>query len=253
MTGELFDSGMKELGVTLDSLALLREPRKAREPDPVLAAFLAEQAGAAAINAQLRMDRRLIQERDVGLLRETVTTELNLIVAPSEDLARTALTVKPDRITFVPERLEELGSPPGVDVILNSSQLRQLIRMMQESAIRCSIFIEPDLDQVKEAHRIDAHGVELSAEAYVGAREPESVRKEVHRLSDASRLAAKFGLDVAVGHGLTARNLRALLGIQGLQRVNVGYSLVARSIVVGFERAVSELVSLVRQPAPALR
>jgi pyridoxine 5-phosphate synthase len=236
---------MKELGVTLDSLALLRESRKARDPDPVMAAFLAEQAGASAVNVQLRGDRRHIQERDVTLLRETVKTELNLVAAPSQELVHFALTVKPDRVTFVPERLDDVSGNHGVDVILNSSQLRQLVRMMGEGAIQCSILVDPDLDQVKEAHRIDAQGVELSADAYVAARDPESAKKELQRFSDASKLASKFGLQVAVGHGLTLRNIPPLLHIGGLTRVNVGYSLVARSLIVGFEKAVREIIELI--------
>ena len=155
---------MIELGVTLDMLAFLRESRKAKEPDPIGAAFLAEQAGAQAVNVHLRTDRRHVQERDVSLLKETVKTELNLIAAASQDITRIALTVKPDRVTFAPERLEAQGGDLGalgLDVILNSAQLRQLVRMLREGSIRASVFIEPDLDQVKEAHRIDAHGVEL--------------------------------------------------------------------------------------------
>jgi pyridoxine 5-phosphate synthase len=218
-----------------------------------MAAFLAEQAGASAINVHLRSDRRHIQERDVTLLRDTVKTELNLVAAPSQELAHTALTIKPGRITFVPQRLEEMGGNPGVDVILNSSQLRQLIRMMQEGSIRCSISIEPDLDQVKETHRIDAQGVELSAEAFVEARDNETTMKEVQRLSDAARLAAKFGLEVAIGHGLSYRNVPPLLGIQGLTRLNMGYTLVARAIVVGFEHAVREMWEIISRPVPPVR
>jgi pyridoxine 5-phosphate synthase len=218
-----------------------------------MAAFLAEQAGASAINVHLRSDRRHIQERDVTLLRETVKTELNLVATPSQELSHTALTIKPGRVTFVPERLEDLGGNPGVDVILNSSQLRQLVRMMQEGSIRCSIFIESDLDQVKETHRIDAQGIELSADAYVEARDEETQKNELQRLSDAARLAAKFGLEVAVGHGLSHRNVPPLLGIQGLGRINVGYTLVSRAIVVGFERAVREMVELISRPATPAR
>jgi pyridoxine 5-phosphate synthase len=237
--------------VTLDVVALLREARKAREPDPVALAFLAEQAGAEAINVHLRADRRHIQERDVSLLRETVRTELNLVAAASQEITRIALTFKPDRVTFVPERVEAQGGGDlGLDVILNSSQLRQLVRLLQEGGIRASVFIEPDLDQVKEAHRIDAHGVELSTEPYVTARDKEARAKELRRLSDAARLAAKFGLDVAVGRGLSVRNLPPLLDIPGVGRINVGYTLVARALLVGFERAVREMVEAVRQRSP---
>ncbi len=242
-----------ELGVTLNALALLRESRKAREPDPVMAAFLAEHAGADAVNVHLRGDRRHVQERDVNLLRETVKTELNLVAAPSQELTRVALTVKPNRVTFVPDRIEEVGGPLGVDVILNSSQLRQLVRMLREGSIRCSVFIEPDPDQIREAHRIDAQGVELSTEAFVGAQGEETVAEQLQKLSDGARLAEKFGLEVAAGHGLSLRNIRPLLNLPGLKRLNVGYHLVARSFVVGFENAVREMVELVKQPRPPAR
>ena len=242
-----------ELGVTLNAVALLRESRKSREPDPVMAAFLAEQAGADAINVHLRGDRRHIQERDVNLLRETVKTELNLVASPSQELTRVALTVKPNRVTFVPDRIEEVGGPLGVDVILNSSQLRQLVRVIREGSIRCSVFIEPDPDQIREAHRIDAQGVELSTAALVGARGEEAVAEQLHRLADGARLAEKFGLEVAAGHGLSRRTIRPLLGVAGLKRINVGYQLVARSFIVGFENAVREMVDLVKQPAPPSR
>lgn len=239
-----------ELGVTLNAVALLRESRKAREPDPVMAAFLAEQAGADAINVHLRGDRRHVQERDVNLLRETVKTELNLVASPGQELTRVALTVKPNRVTFVPDRIEEVGGPLGVDVILNSSQLRQLVRVLREGSIRCSVFIEPDPDQVREAHRIDAQGVELSTEAFAGAQGEEAVAEQLQRLADAARLAEKFGLEVAAGHGLSLRTIRPLLGLAGLKRLNVGYQLVARSFIVGFENAVREMVDLVKQPVP---
>jgi len=242
-----------ELGVTLNALALLRESRKAREPDPVMAAFLAEQAGADAINVHLRGDRRHIQERDATLLRETVKTELNLVAAPSQELTRIALTLKPDRVTFVPDRIEEVGGPLGVDVILNSSQLRQLIRMLREGSIRCSVFIEPDPDQIREAHRIDAQGVELSTQALVGSKGDDMVAEQLQRLSDGARLAEKFGLEVAAGHGLSLRNIRPLVHLQGLKRLNVGYHLVARSTVVGFENAVREMVDVVKPPTPPAR
>ena len=244
---------MKELGVTLNAVAFLRESRKAKDPDPVMAAFLAEQAGADAINVHLRGDRRHIQERDVTLLRETVKTELNLVAAPSQELTRVALTVKPDRVTFVPDRIEEVGGPLGVDVILNSSQLRQLTRMLREGSIRCSVFIEPDPDQIREAHRIDAEGVELSTETLVGAQGNDSVTQQLQRISDGARLAEKFGLEVSVGNGLSLRNIPPLVALQGVKRINVGYHLVARSLVIGFEDAVREMANLVKQPTPPPR
>ena len=237
---------MKQLGVTLDEIAVLREYRKAREPDPVLAAFVAEQAGASAINVHLRSDRRHIQNRDVTLLRETVTTELNLVGAPSQDMARFVLTVKPDRITFVPERLDDTSIGSAIDVILNGSQLRQLVEMMREGSIASCMYIDPELDQVKAAHQIDAASVDLSAEAFINARGPEAVKKELQRLSDASKLATKFGLHVSISHGPTLRNCALLAEVPGLQRLNVGHSLIARAMVVGLDRAVRQWLERLR-------
>lgn len=236
---------MKELGVTVDAVALLRESRGSKDPDPVMAAFLVEQAGASAINVRLRGDRRHIQERDVTLLRETVTTELNLVTAPSQEMARIVLTAKPDRVTFVPERIDAAAAG-SLDVILNSSQLRQFVKMMRESTIAAGVFIEPDLDQVKASHQVDMEGVELNAEAFVTARDSESKERELGRLSDCARLGQKFGLHVSVNYGLTLRNALPLLDLKGLNRLNVGHSLMARAMMVGVERAATEWMDLVR-------
>jgi len=245
---------MIELGVTLDAIANLRESRKARNPDPVFAAFLAEQAGASAINVQLRGDRAHIQERDVNHLRETVTVELNLVVTPRQEMARFALAAKPERVTFIPERLETAGGG-GLDVMLNSSQLKERIREMRESAILPAIYLDPSIDQVKAAHQVGALGVELSAESYVDAseriamaRDKEAVEREWQRLSDCTRLGAKLGLHVSVSHGLSLRSAPAVLRLGGVSRINVGHDLVARAMMVGVERAVGEWMALLDRP-----
>lgn len=236
---------MKEIGVTLDAIAMLRESRGAKDPDPVMAAFIAEQAGAAAINVRLRSDRRHIQERDVKILRETVVSELNLWTAPSQEMAGIVLTVKPDRVTFVPERIDAAAAG-SLDVILNTSQLRQFVKMMKESSIQASVFIEPDLDQVKASHQVDMVSVELNAEAFVTARDRETADREHQRLSDCARLAEKLGLMVSVSHGLTLRNCPPLLRMRGVRRLNVGHSLMARAMMVGIEQAAREWTDLAR-------
>lgn len=246
---------MIELGVTLDVVALLRESRKTKAPDPVFAAFLAEQAGAAAIVVQLRADRRHVQERDVQLLRETVGVELNVVAAPTQEMIRFALTVKPDRVTFVPERLETAGGG-GLDVLLNTSQLRERVREMRESSILPSIYIDPSIDQVKAAHQIGALAVELSAAPYTEAaeqkgmaRDAEAVSREIQKLSDCTRLGSKLGLHVGVTHGITLANRRELATLTGLARINVGHALVARALMVGFGAAVREWVEALRGDA----
>jgi len=245
---------MIELGVTVDAIGYLRESRKAKNPDPVFAAFLAEQAGASAINVQLRGDRSHIQERDVAQMRETVSVELNLVITPRQEMARYALTAKPDRVTFIPERLESAGGG-GLDVLLNSSQLKERVREMRESTIMPAIYVDPSIEQVKAAHQVGAMGVEISAEAYVAAsegiamaRDHEAVSRELQRISDCTRLGAKLGLHVGVSHGLTLRNTPPVLDLGGVARVNAGHDLVARSVMVGVERAVSDWMRLLERP-----
>lgn len=244
---------MIELGVTLDAVAILRESRKTKAPDPVFAAFLAEQAGAAAINVQLRGDRRHIQERDVQLLREAVGVELNLVVAPTQEMIRFALTAKPDRVTFIPERLESAGGG-GLDVLLNTSQLRERVREMRESSIFPSIYIDPSIDQIKAAHQIGALGVELSAAPFLSAAEQKGlardravVARELQKLSDCTRLSAKLELHVGVTNGITLATAPELTALAGLSRVNVGHALVSRAVMVGFDAAVREWVALLRR------
>jgi pyridoxine 5-phosphate synthase len=242
-----------ELGVTLDSVAVLRESRKTKAPDPVFAAFLAEQAGASAINVQLRSDRRHVQERDVQLLREAVGVELNLVVAPTQEMIRFALTAKPDRVTFIPERLETAGGG-GLDVLLNTSQLRERVREMRESSIFPAIYIDPSIDQVKAAHQIGALGVELSAAPFIGAAEQKglardrtAVSRELQKLSDCTRLSAKLDLHVGVTHGITLATAAELSRLAGLSRLNAGHALVSRAVMVGFEAAVREWMELLRR------
>lgn len=247
---------MIELGVTLDSVALLRESRKTKVPDPVFAAFVAEQAGASAVSVQLRGDRRHTQERDVRLLRESVSIEFNLVMTPSQEMIRFALTAKPDRVTFVPERLESAGGG-GLDVLLNTPQLKERVREMRESSIFPSIFIDPSIDQVKAAHQVGALGVEMSTETLAAAsdqvglaRDHEAIERELSKLSDCSRLGSKLDLHVGVSHGMTLQKAKLLLHLPGLSRVNVGHALVSRAVMVGFQSAVREWLELLREPAP---
>jgi len=241
-----------ELGVTLDSVALLRESRKTKGPDPVFAAFVAEQAGASAINVQLRSDRRHIQERDVRLLRESLGVELNLVMTPSQEMIRFALTAKPDRVTFIPERLESAGGG-GLDVLLNTTQLKERMREMRESSILPSIFVDPSIDQIKAAHQVGALAVELSTEVFSAAsdqvgltRDRDGIAREIQKITDCARLGAKLDLHVGVSHGLSLRKARLLTAVAGLARINVGHALVSRALLVGFEAAVRDWLDLVR-------
>ena len=159
------------------------------------------------------------------------------------------LTVKPDRVTFIPERIDS-SAPGSLDVILNSSQLRQFVKMMKESSIQTGVFVEPELDQVKAAHQVDMESVELSAEAFVTARDEEAAEREKQRLSDCARLGEKLGLMVSMSHGLTLRNCPPLLQLRSVRRLNVGHSLMARALMVGLDKATREWTELARELSP---
>src|SRR6059058_1815740 len=162
---------MTKLGVNIDHIATIREARKTNEPDPVAAAVIAELAGADGITVHLRSDRRHIQDRDVEILRQVVKTRLNLEMAATQEMLKIAITAKPHQVTLVPERREEITTEGGLDVVLNSVQLKPAVKMLEEGGIHVSVFVDPDLEQVKEAHQIDAHAIEINTAAYADARD----------------------------------------------------------------------------------
>jgi pyridoxine 5-phosphate synthase len=230
------------LGVNIDHVASVRQARRATEPDPVHAAVLAELGGADGITVHLRGDRRHIQDRDVELLREVVKIRLNLEMAGTQEMGRIALTVKPDQVTLVPERREEVTTEGGLDVVLNSVQLKPMVRMLREGGIRVSLFVDPDLEQVKETHKADAEALEINTASYAEARDARTRESVLRKVVDAARLGRKLGLDIHAGHGLTYRNVKAIAGIAEISELNIGHSIVARAVLVGMERAVREMV-----------
>ena len=238
---------MPRLGVNIDHVATVRQARRAPEPDPVHAAVLAELGGAEGITVHLRSDRRHIQDRDVEILRQVVKTRLNLEMASTQEMLRIALTVKPDQVTLVPERREELTTEGGLDVVLNSVQLRPAIKMLEEGGIHVSLFVDPDLEQVKESHRIDARAVEINTAAFADARDLRSRETALRKVVDAARLASKLGLAVHAGHGLTYTNVGPVAKVSEMAELNIGHSIVARALMVGMERAVREMIEVLRR------
>ncbi len=232
---------MPRLGVNIDHVASVRQARRATQPDPVRAAVLAELGGADGITVHLRSDRRHVQDRDVEILRKLVTTRLNLELAASQEMLRIALTVKPDQATLVPERREEVTTEGGLDVVLNSAQLRPLIRTLRDGGVRVSLFVDPELDQVKEAYKIDAEAIELNTAAYAEAQDPRARQAALRKLEDAARHGRKLGLCVHAGHGLDYENVGAIAGFAEIEELNIGHSIVARAVLVGMERAVREM------------
>jgi pyridoxine 5-phosphate synthase len=234
------------LGVNIDHVATVRQARKAAQPDPVHAALLAETGGADGITVHLRSDRRHIQDRDVEILKQVVKTRLNLEMAATQEMMRIALTVKPDQVTLVPERREELTTEGGLDAVLNSVQLRPVVRTIQEAGIRVSLFIDPDLEQVKEAHKLDGQAIEINTAAYAEAREEKSREAAYRKTVDAIRLGRKLGLEVHAGHGLDYGNVGRIAAIPEVSELNIGHSIVARAVLVGMERAVRDMVDAIR-------
>ena len=229
------------LGVNVDHVATVRQARRAHEPDPVRAALLAELGGADGITIHLRGDRRHIQDRDVEILRQVVRTKLNLEMAATQEMVKLALTVKPDQATLVPERREELTTEGGLDVVLNSVTLRPVIKMLLEGGVRVSLFVDPDLEQVKEVHKLDAPAMEINTAAYSEASDEKSREAALRKVIDAARLGRKLSLEVHAGHGLDYRNVRAVAALTEIGELNIGHSIVARSVLVGMERAVREM------------
>ena len=231
------------LAVNIDHIATIREARKAREPEPVAAALIAEMAGAQGITVHLRGDRRHIKERDLELLRQTVATKLNVEMAVTADMARVALHVRPDQVTLVPERPQELTTEGGLDVAQQSAGVKDFVRQMHEGGIRVSIFLDPDADQVRAAKTAGADAVEINTGRYAEASDAARVG-ELERITAAARLAARQDLEVLAGHGLNYSNVIAIAAVSEIAELNIGHSIVSRAALVGMDRAVREMVAL---------
>jgi len=231
------------LAVNIDHIATLREARKAREPEPAAAALIAEMAGAEGITVHLRSDRRHIKERDLEVLRQTIATKLNVEMAVTADMARVALQIKPDQVTLVPERPQELTTEGGLDVVAQAAAVADFTRQMHGAGIRVSIFLDAIADQIRQAKSGGADAIEINTGRYADARGA-AVAGELARIAESARLAAREDLEVLAGHGLNYTNVIAITGIPEIVELNIGHSIVARAALVGMDRAVRDMVSL---------
>ena len=238
------------LNVNIDHVATVRQARRAPEPSVVAAAMICEQAGADGITIHLRGDRRHIQDADLRLLREAVTTYLNVEMAATEEMMKIAIEVSPDAVSLVPENRGEITTEGGLNVRANLAIVRAAVNKLRESGIMASLFIDPDPHQIEAAHEVNAQQVELCtaayAEATLGGRGIHGegavhVNQELRRLREATALAAQYGLHVAAGHGLTYRNVGAVARIGEITEFNIGHNIVARSVFVGLDHAVREM------------
>ena len=248
---------MIKLGVNVDHIATLREARKERNPDPVAAAMLAELAGAHGITAHLREDRRHMQERDLRILRQTVTTRLNLEMAPAPEMVQFALELLPDMVTLVPERRQELTTEGGLDVIANEKILEQAVAQLRAQHIHVSMFIDPEASQVRASQKVGADMIELHtghfSRAFHSGMGDSAWIAERSRLVDATALGRRYGLRVNAGHGLDYQNVSYVASIEGLEELNIGHSLVGRAVLVGMERAVTEMLAEMKNGLDQLR
>ncbi len=235
------------LGVNIDHVATLRQVRRAPYPDPVVAASLAELAGADQITVHVREDRRHAQDRDLQILRQTVRTSLNLEMAASMEMVQLAFSAKPDTATLVPERRQELTTEGGLDVVNGRDGIKKIAKTLRDGDVEVSLFIDPDQEQVRAAHRVDANAVEIHTGRFCDARGASDRAKELARIVDAARGAAKLGLRVAAGHGLNYENVRSVVAIDEIGELNIGHSIIARALLVGMDRAVRDMIELMKR------
>jgi pyridoxine 5-phosphate synthase len=229
------------LGVNIDHIATVRQARRTVEPDPVAAAVLAELAGADGITCHLREDRRHIQDRDVQLLRQTVRTRLNLEMAATSEMVDIALSIRPDYVTLVPERREEVTTEGGLDVAAQLTAYTSVVKQLQAANIPVSLFIDADSVQLEAAAQTSAEFIELHTGSYGEAKTESAQRKELEILAEGCRRAIALGLRVNAGHGLTYWNVRPVALIEGMEELNIGHTIISRAALVGMERAVREM------------
>ena len=234
------------LGVNIDHVATLRQARRGKVPDPVLAAAMAELGGAEQITLHVREDRRHVNDRDLQLLRQTVNGTLNLEMAAVQPMLEVCLGARPDTCTLVPERREELTTEGGLDVNARKEELKRVTRTLRDAGVEVSLFIDPDPEQIKASARVEAQAVELHTGRYCEARTGKERAKELQRLIDGAKAADKLGLRVAAGHGLDYWNVQPVARIPEIGELNIGYSIVCRAVLVGMERAVRDMKELIK-------
>ncbi|MCA9732030.1 MAG: pyridoxine 5'-phosphate synthase [Deferribacteres bacterium] len=234
------------LGVNIDHVATVREARQISEPDPVAAAVLVDLAGAYGIVCHLREDRRHIKDRDVYFLREIVKSHLNLEMAATEEMVKIAIDLKPDMVTLVPEKREEVTTEGGLEVAGKIEHIRETVSNLKKHRIVTSLFIEPDIKQIKASARVQADYVELHTGRYANCQTARAKRDELDRIQAGALAAAKLGLGVSAGHGLNYHNVQEIVKIREIEELNIGHSIIGRAIFTGLQQAVREMVELIK-------
>jgi len=237
---------MARLGVNVDHVATVRQARSVSYPDPVMAAGIVELAGADGIVIHVREDRRHIQDRDLRIIRQTVQTQLNLEMAATDEMIRLALETQPHIVTLVPERRQELTTEGGLDVIKFFQPLKKATQRFEKGRIPVSLFVDPRKDQIKASKEVGAHTVEIHTGHYCDARTSLEADEQFKKIIDAVGEAFRLNLRIAAGHGLNYVNVRRVAEIKEIEEFNIGHSIIARAILVGLDRAVREMIALIR-------
>ncbi len=236
---------MIQLGVNIDHVATLRQARRTFEPDPVTAASLAVLGGADIITVHLREDRRHIQDRDVRLLRETVSTKLNLEMSTAPEIVDIALKTKPEQVTLVPEKRQEITTEGGLDVVSQKKIMADAVKRFKDAGIVVSLFIDPEEGQISAAKDVGAQYIELHTGNYANARDDISKGKMIEKLQEGVKVAHKAGLRVNAGHGLTYQNVGLIVESLDVEELHIGHSIVSRAVFTGIQKAVSEMKELI--------
>lgn len=235
-----------KLAVNVDHFATLREARGSDEPEPVLAALLAEQAGAKGIVCHIRRDRRHIKERDLKLFREAIKTKLNIEMCATEDNQRLALEIKPDVVSLVPEREEELTTEGGLDVLSSQDHLSPFVKTLQSSGIKISVFVDPDIEQINACNKLGVDLIEINTGKYTELKPGPQRQTSLQQIKKSAQHGEELELEIHAGHGLDYRNIHPITQIPQIKEFSIGFAIVARSAMVGIEKAVKEMINLIQ-------
>lgn len=232
--------------MNIDHIATLRQARKVDEPDPVYAAVLVQLAGADGIVVHLREDRRHINDRDVRLLKEVVHTKLDLEMSIAKKIVNIALDIKPDMVTLVPEKRQELTTEGGLDVVKYFKEIKSVVSKMKKVGIITSLFVDPEIEQICASKKTGAEFIEIHTGKYCDAKKESEQLEELNKIKKAVKEALKLVLRVNAGHGLNYKNVVPIARIKGVEELNIGHSIIGRAVLVGLEQAVREMIELIR-------
>ena len=232
---------MPKLGVNIDHIATLRQARREEDPDPIAAAKICQSAGVDSIVAHLREDRRHIQDKDIQNLKKELSIPLNLEMSIADDIVDIACDLVPKQATLVPEKREEITTEGGLDIVLNADAIARAVKRLKAKGVLVSLFVDPEKDQIDKTKEIDADMIEI----HTGQYDRGISEKEFDKIADMTNYANKLGLIVAAGHGLKYHNTRKIAEIPNMSELNIGHSIISRSVFVGLENAVKEMIDLV--------